>query len=41
MEFIGREKARAYLQYIYYKVKPDSMVDMVDVCGSMLDIYDS
>ena len=22
VEFIGREKARAYLQYIYYKVKP-------------------
>ena len=22
VEFIGREKVRAYLQYIYYKVKP-------------------
>ena len=37
VEFIGREKARAYLQCIYYKVKQSNQD--VHVCGYMVDIY--
>jgi hypothetical protein len=48
VEFIRREKARAYLQCIYCKVKPQIQRKLshtikprcVCVCGCMVDIYD-
>jgi hypothetical protein len=37
VEFIGREKARAYLQCIYCKVIQSNQD--VHMCGCMVDIY--